>query len=74
MKDFTNCKEISKDYYQHVIPNNDNHKIFIEYWDNDTQIETAKAALCLVGDWHRIAISQQSQHNEPDDWGSKRCF
>ena len=41
------------------------NKIFIEHRDIDDQIETAKAALCLVGDWHRIAISQQSQHNEP---------
>lgn len=70
MKDFKNCKEISKDYYQYVTPNNDDHKIFIEYRDNDTQVETAKAVLCLIGDWHRIAISQQSKHNELDDLDS----
>lgn len=58
MKDFKNCHEI-KDYYQYVTSNNDTHKIFIEYRDNDTPIEESKTTLRLVGDWYRIAMSQQ---------------
>ena len=35
------------------------HEIFIEYRDIDTLIETEKAIQRLVGDWCRIAMSQQ---------------
>jgi hypothetical protein len=63
MKDFKNCHEI-KDYYQYLTSNNDTHEIFIEYWDNNIPIETAKTILSLFGDWYRIAVSQQSKHNE----------
>lgn len=58
MKDFKNCHEI-EDYHQYVNSNNDTHEIFIEYRDIDTLIETAKAIQRLVGDWCRIAMSQQ---------------
>lgn len=51
MKDFKNWKEISKGYYRYVISSNVAYEIFIEYWDHTTPIETAKASLCLVGDW-----------------------
>lgn len=64
MKDFKNCREISKDYYRHATSNNGDNEIFIEYRDNITPIETSKAVLCLVRDWYRIAMSQKSKHNE----------
>jgi hypothetical protein len=69
MKDFKNCREI-KDYYQYLTSNNDTHEIFIEYWDNNIPIETAKTILSLFGDWYRIAVSQQSKHNE-QEWLGK---
>lgn len=59
MKDFKNYHEI-KDYYQYVTSNNDTHEIFIEYRDNDTPVEESKTTLRLVGDWYRIAMSQQT--------------
>jgi hypothetical protein len=52
MKDFKNWREISKGYYRYVISSNVAYEIFIEYWLHDTPIETAKASLCLVGDWY----------------------
>lgn len=52
MKDFKNWKEISKGYYRYVISSDVTYEIFIEYWDQATSIETAKASLCLVGDWY----------------------
>lgn len=57
MKDFKNWKEISKGYYRYVISSNAAYEIFIEYWIHDTPIETAKASLCLVGDWYRNKVS-----------------
>ena len=59
MKDFKNWREISKGYYQYVISSKIAYEIFIEYWDHNTPIETAKASLCrtktsycLVPDWY----------------------
>lgn len=52
MKDFKNWREISKGYYRYVISSNVAYEIFIDYWLHDTPIETAKASLCLVGDWY----------------------
>lgn len=57
MKDFKNWREISKGYYRYVISSNVAYEIFIEYWDHTTPIETAKASLCLVGDWHCNKVS-----------------
>lgn len=57
MKDFKNWKEISKGYYRYVISSNAAYEIFIEYWLHDTPIETAKASLCLVGDWYCDKVS-----------------
>lgn len=57
MKDFKNWKEISKGYYRYVISSNAAYEIFIEYWLHDTPIETAKASLCLVGDWYCNKVS-----------------
>ena len=57
MKDFKNWKEISKGYYRYVISSNVAYEIFIEYWDRTTPIETAKASLCLVGDWYCNKVS-----------------
>ena len=57
MKDFKNWREISKGYYRYVISSNVAYEIFIEYWDHNTPIETAKASLCLVGDWYCNKVS-----------------
>ena len=57
MKEFKNWREISKGYYRYVISSNVAYEIFIEYWLHDTPIETAKASLCLVGDWYRNKVS-----------------
>ena len=57
MKEFKNWREISKGYYRYVISSNVAYEIFIEYWLHDTPIETAKASLCLVGDWYRKKVS-----------------
>ena len=57
MKDFKNWREISKGYYRYVISSNVAYEIFIEYWLHDTPIETAKASLCLVGDWYCNKVS-----------------
>lgn len=51
MKELKNWKEISKGYYRYVIAPNVAYEIFIECWEHETPIETAKASLCLVGDW-----------------------
>lgn len=52
MKDFKNWKEVSKGYFRYVISSNVAYEIFIEYWEHETPIETAKASLCLIGDWY----------------------
>lgn len=51
MKELKNWNEISKGYYRFVIGSNIAYELFIEYWDHDTPIETAKASLCLFGIW-----------------------
>lgn len=51
MKEFKNWKEISKGYYRFVIAANAAYEIIIEYWALGTPIETAKASLCLIGEW-----------------------
>lgn len=52
MKELKNWTEVSKGYYRYVISPNVAYEIFIEYWEHETPIETAKASLCLVGDWY----------------------
>lgn len=52
MKELKNWTEVSKGYYRYAIASNVAYEIFIEYWEHETPIETAKASLCLVGDWH----------------------
>lgn len=42
---------ISKGYFRYVIAANVAYEIIIEYLEHGTPIETAKASLCLVGDW-----------------------
>lgn len=51
LKEFKNWTEISKGYYRYVISFNVAYEIIVEYWNHSTPIETAKASLCLVGDW-----------------------
>lgn len=51
IKEFKNWTEISKGYYLYVISSNVAYEIIVEYWNHSTPIETAKASLCLVGDW-----------------------
>lgn len=52
MKELKNWKEVSKGYYRYVIAANVAYEIFVEYWEHETPIETAKASLCIIGDWH----------------------
>jgi hypothetical protein len=52
MKELKNWTEVSKGYYRYVIASNVAYEIFVEIWWHDTPIETAKASLCIVGDWH----------------------
>lgn len=52
MKELKNWKEISKGYYGFVISANVAYEMLLEYWEYETPIETAKASLCLVGDWY----------------------
>jgi hypothetical protein len=52
MKELKNWKEVSKGYFRYVISSNVAYEIFIENWWHDTPIETAKASLCIVGDWY----------------------
>lgn len=51
MKEFKNWTKVSKGYYRYVIASNVAYEIFIEYWGHETPIETAKASLCLIGNW-----------------------
>ena len=51
MKELNHWTEVSKGYYRYVIAANVAYEIIIEYWDHNTPIETAKASLCLVGEW-----------------------
>lgn len=53
MKDIKNWKEVSKGYYRYVIGANVAYEIFVEFWYHNTPIETAKASLCLIGDWYK---------------------
>lgn len=52
MKELKNWREVSKGYYRFVIGANVAYEIFVEYWEHETPIETAKASLCIVGDWY----------------------
>ena len=52
MKKLNNWTEVSKGYYRYVIAASVAYEIFVEYWYHDTPIETAKASLCIVGDWY----------------------
>lgn len=52
MKELKNWKEVSKGYFRYAISSNVAYEIFIEYWEHDTPIETAKASLCIFGDWY----------------------
>ena len=52
MTDLKNWKEVSKGYFRYVTSSNVAYEIFIENWWHDTPIETAKASLCIVGDWY----------------------
>lgn len=52
MKELKNWTKISKGHYRYVIAVNVAYEIFVEYWEHATPIETAKASLCIVGDWY----------------------
>ena len=51
MKDFKNWTEVTKGLYHYAIATNVAYEIHILYWENGTDILTAKASLFLVGDW-----------------------
>lgn len=48
MKELKNWTEVCPWYYRYVVSANVTYEIFIEYWDEETPIETAKASLCIV--------------------------
>jgi hypothetical protein len=45
-------KEVSNGYFRYALSSNVAYEIFIEYWEHGTPIETAKASLCIIGDWY----------------------
>lgn len=61
MKELKNWKEVSKGYYRYVISANAAYEIFIEYWGHGTPIETAKASLCIVCEWHKMDGSNTTE-------------
>lgn len=67
MKELNHWKEVSKGYYRYVIAANVAYEIFIEYWDHGTPIETAKASLCLVGEWRK----RDGSHTTEREWLGK---
>lgn len=48
MKELKNWTEVCPWCYRYVVSANVTYEIFIEYWDEETPIETAKASLCIV--------------------------
>ena len=51
MKEIKNWTEKSKGYFRFAISPNVYYEILVEYWVLGTPIETAKASLCLIGEW-----------------------
>ena len=45
MKELKNWTETNQGYYRFVIAAKVAYEIFVEYWSNDTPIETAKGSL-----------------------------
>ncbi len=67
MEELNNWTEVSKGYYRFVIAANAAYEIFIEYWDHETPIETAKGSLCLIGEWY----SKDRNHTTEREWLGK---
>lgn len=67
MEELDNWNEVSKGYYRFVIAANVAYEIFIEYWDHETPIETAKGSLCLIGEWY----SKDKTHTTEREWLGK---
>ena len=51
MKEIKSWAYISKGYFRFVISSNVAYEILVECWFLGTPIETAKASLCLIGEW-----------------------
>lgn len=51
MNDLKNWTEVTKGLYRYVIGANVCYELHILYWDHGTDILTAKASACLVGEW-----------------------
>lgn len=51
IRNFKNWTKISNGYYRFVIASSVAYEILIEFWYVDSPIETAKASLCIVGEW-----------------------
>ena len=51
LRKLENWTEVSRGYYRYAILPGVAYEIFVEYWGHDTPIETAKASLCLYGEW-----------------------
>lgn len=52
IKTISNWTKISNSQFRYIISSNVAYEILVEFWYDDTPIETAKASLCLTGFWH----------------------
>lgn len=52
IKNISNWTKISDSQFRYVIAAKVAYEILVEFWFNDTPIETAKASLCITGYWH----------------------
>lgn len=52
IKNLSNWTKINDSQFRYVIGTKVAYEIFVEFWYDDTPIETAKASLCLTGYWH----------------------
>ena len=46
--------EVTRGFYRYVVASKVCYEIHILYWEDETDILTAKASLYLVGNWTRI--------------------
>ena len=57
MNDLNNWKEVTRGIYRYVVAAKVCYEIHILYWEDGTDILTAKASLYLVGNWTRNSDS-----------------
>lgn len=51
MKNIENWKEVTRGLYRYVVASKVCYEIHILYWDDGTDILTAKASAYIVGNW-----------------------